>query len=152
MSWTKLLAENRVERRAATKAELDELRAKVEAKLHHVALAESAGFEADERFSLAYDAARLAAVIAVRAAGYRVKLPAAHFNTFAALRVTLGPSAEATADYLDQCRIIRNKEEYGGGSSVSDSEADELAEEARSLCGRVEAWISKHHPELGRTP
>lgn len=148
MNWTKLLADNRVERLAATKPELDDLRVKLEAKLHHVDLAEQAEFAADERFSLAYDAARIGAVLVVRAAGYRVKLPAGHFNTFVALRAALGPSAGLTADYLDQCRQTRNDDEYGRDSLVTDAEADELAREARKLWVVVEAWISKHHPEL----
>lgn len=152
MNWTTLLEQHRVEKRAATKPELDELRAKVQAKLHHVELAEKADFEAGERFSLAYDAARLGAVLAIRAAGYRVRVQGGHYNTFLALRAALGASAEKTADYLDQCRIARNKDEYGAGSAVTDTEADELAKEARELWNTVEAWITSRHPALKMTP
>ena len=114
-------------------------------------LGRQVGFDAAERFSLAYDAARMVAVLAVRAAGYRIKAQAGHYNTFQALGAALGSTESKTVDYLDQCRQKRNSGEYGPGVSVSDSEADELAREARELSGRVESWVAKHHPSLRRT-
>ncbi len=148
MDWRKLLEERRVERRKATREELDVLRAKIRAKLEHVKRAKQADFAADERFSLAYDAARLSAVLAIRAAGYRVLGTAVHYNTFRSLRAALGPAVEDTATYLDQCRNQRNLGEYTGVADVSDAEAEELAAEATELWAKVESWIGANHPSL----
>ncbi|HVS11149.1 MAG TPA: hypothetical protein VMS76_14865 [Planctomycetota bacterium] len=149
MNWERLQSERRVEARAASKAELDELRAKIERKLSNAGLAREAGLTADECFSIAYDAARLVAVLAVRAAGYRILQVGAHYSTFLALGAAMGASVKETVIYLDACRQRRNAEEYGRGrGDVTVRDASELLAEAEKLRERVEAWIAAEHNGL----
>lgn len=131
---------------AATKQELDELRALARRNLADAALP---GLSADGQFSMAYNAARTIATLAVRAAGYRIKQTGgAHYNTFLALETALGPAAATLAAYLDTCRITRNELSYDATNVVSESDAAELAVKAQELFNLVEDWIARNHPEL----
>jgi hypothetical protein len=91
---------------------------------------------------MAYSAARLHAVRAVRAAGYRVRQRGgAHYNTFVALEVALGPASADLVAYLDSCREKRNALAYDAGQAVSATEADELVREVAKLRAVVDAWL-----------
>jgi len=146
MTWNELLKQKRVAAEPATKQELDELRALAGRNLQDAALP---GLSTDGKFSMAYNAARTMATVAVRAAGYRIKQTGgAHYNTFLALETALGPSVSTMAAYLDNCRTARNELSYDAASLVSDSDADELVEKAEELRDLVEDWISRNHPNL----
>jgi hypothetical protein len=133
MDWKQLLAEQRVEAAPhATAEELAELRAKVDRNLGDAAIA---GLSDEGCFGLAYDAARTLAVIAIRASGYRVKQPAAHYNTFIALRAVGEPALAAFVSYLNICRQKRNEVNYDT-SVVTRREAQELLQKARDLRAR----------------
>jgi len=145
MTWEKLLAANRVEAHTTSKEELDALRGAVERNLRDAAIE---GLSADNKFGLAYEAALLAAKMAVSAAGYRVKGLGAHQTTFAALKLALGTEMTRTAAYLDRCRRKRNDLSYDMTGIVTANEAAELAEEASKLERTVERWIAENHPRL----
>ncbi len=96
-----------------------------------------------------YNAARLHAVRAIRAAGFRVKQQGGgHYNTFLALEVALGASSSDLVVYLDACRERRNVLTYDIGHAVSDTEADELVREVEKLRHQVDRWLRTHHPDL----
>lgn len=104
---------------------------------------------ADNKFALAYNAARALAAMAVLAAGYRIRANrGAHFNTFVALKAAMGPVVYALADYLDICRRKRNELSYEAADIVSDAEAEELVVKTRELEGLVEGWIAERFPHL----
>lgn len=134
-----------MEPHATSKAELDDLRAAIVRNLNDAAIK---GLSHDNRFAIAYQAALLAAKMAVACAGYRVKGQGAHQTTFQALKLALGASAHKTADYLDRCRRKRNDLSYELEGIVSATDANELLKEAKALCREVEAWIAKQHPTL----
>jgi hypothetical protein len=103
MSWTKLLADDRVTALPPSKAELDNLRSIVSRSLNDV---KSAGLSADARFVLAYDAARTLSLLVVRAAGYRPRTVGGHYNTFLALEVA-DPAFAMLSACFDGCRVKR---------------------------------------------
>lgn len=70
MSWKHLLAEHLVEPHTTSAEEIRDLRAAVDRNLHDARLQ---GLSNDNRFGLAYEAALVAAKMAVHAAGYRVR-------------------------------------------------------------------------------
>jgi len=139
------LHDGRVEAMPASKPEIDDMRELVERCLKDV------GFPLapDNRFGLTYNAARTLAAMAVRAGGYRVKhRGGGHYNTFVALKVAMGPSIVAMADYLNLCRDKRNELSYESAHVVTETEADELVRKTRELHALVETWIVRHHPHL----
>jgi len=124
---------------------LNALRSAVDRNLRDASLE---GLSADNKFGLAYEAALLAAKMAVSAAGYRVKGLGAHQTTFVALKLALGTEMTQTAGYLDRCRRKRNDLSYDTAGIVTANEAAELIEEARKLEKTVEHWITDNHPRL----
>ncbi|MGD9723262.1 MAG: hypothetical protein AB7O59_18485 [Pirellulales bacterium] len=145
MTWKHLQNQGRVEPHVTSKAELDDLRAAIKRNVDDAAIEV---LSADNRFSIAYQAALLAAKMAVTCAGYRVKGQGAHQTTFQALTLAMGPSFNATATYLDRCRRKRNDLVYDSQGVVSEVDAAELLKQARALHKRIEAWIAKHHSKL----
>ena len=141
MSWKSLQNQGRVEQHVTSKAELDDLRAAIRRNLDDAAIRELSN---DNRFSIAYQAALLAAKMAIACAGYRVKGQGAHQATFEALKLALGPSSDKTADYLDRCRRKRNELTYDSEGVVSAADAAKLFKSAKSLHAEIEAWIAKH--------
>ena len=124
---------------------MNALRSAVDRNLRDASLE---GLSADNKFGLAYEAALLAAKMAVSAAGYRVKGLGAHQTTFVALKLALGTEMTQTAGYLDRCRRKRNDLSYDTAGIVTANEAAELIEEARKLEKTVEHWITDNHPRL----
>lgn len=145
MSWTDLLNEKRVEALAADKSELDELRKIVERCFSDI---NAIGLSHEQRFIIAYDAARTLSVMIVRAAGYRPKKIGGHYNTFAALEAAGTAAFKAKADYFQICRMKRNDSEYGYAGGVTIANADEWVKEVKSFAAEAEAWIEAKHPTL----
>ncbi|MDC0358103.1 hypothetical protein OAO01_04745 [Oligoflexia bacterium] len=150
MNWKQLLAERRVEQREATKKEIDEIRETVLRTLEDAEIGLEAGQSSGRCFNIAYDAARMVAVQAVRCAGYRVKSShGAHFYTFQALGVALGSHVAQFIDYFDDCREKRNEVCYDWGE-VTECEATEILERTIKLRDMVESWIATERPDLGK--
>ena len=139
------MEEGRVEAVPASKPNLDDLRAVVARCLKdsHLPL------DPDNKFSLVYNAARTLALMAVAAAGYRVKhRGGGHYNTFLALKAALGPTIDTLADYLDDCRKKRNELCYEAAHVVTETETEHLITKTRELQTLVEIWIAQHRPHL----
>ena len=146
MTWSELERQRRVAKEATSKSEIDELRALAERNLKDAALPL---LSSDGRFSMAYNAARTLANVAIRAAGYRVKQTGgAHYNTLLALPLAMGSDFDDLADYLDGCRRSRNDLSYGAASVVSNTDATELLEKATEFRASVEKWLHAAHPAL----
>jgi hypothetical protein len=145
VSWRRLLADNRAERHEATKQELDDVRAAVERNLRDASIKQ---LSADNRFGLAYEAALLLAKMVVACAGYRVKGPGAHKTMFDAVEVAMGAEVSDAALYFDRCRRKRNDLSYDAAGIISETEAEELLEEAGRFRVSVESWISKYYPQF----
>jgi hypothetical protein len=131
-----------------SRAEIQDLRAVVHRNL---ADAQIRKLSDDGRFGHAYDAARILALIMVRASGYRVKSEGGgHYNTFLALKAA-DPAFSKKAVYLDACRRKPNNFLYEQANVFSNTEAEELLFHATGLSLEVDAWLKKHHPNLTAT-
>jgi hypothetical protein len=92
-----------------SKSELDKLRSIVARCLSDINVT---GLSDEQRFIIAYDAARTLSLMIVRAEGYRPKKTGGHFNVFAGLAVADAAAFKTTADYFQTCRMKRNAAEY----------------------------------------
>ena len=147
MTWTKLLGSHDVARHRTSKKELDDIRALVARDL---ADAKVAGLYADRRFATAYNAALLAAHMAIACAGYRVTAKAGHHKvSFDSIKLAVGAGADKYADYFETCRRKRNVIDYTRAQVATVAETEEIVEKARILrIGR--AWISSKFANLKR--
>ena len=145
MSWTTLLSENRVEVLPSSKSELDGLRSIVSRCLSDI---NAVGLSDEQRFIIAYDAARTLSLMIVRAAGYRPRKFGGHFTTFAGLEAADKAAFKFNADYFQICRMKRNDSEYDFAGGVSTSEADELVKAVVQFLTDTETWIKNNHPSL----
>ena len=64
-----------------------------------------------------------------------------HFRTITAIPEILGNEAKDDADYLQNCRTIRNAAEYDSANEASEGSAKELVIFAKDFDKRVRAWI-----------
>jgi hypothetical protein len=107
------------------------------------------GLSNEGRLAAAYDSLLRLATIALRAAGYRTnpEQPGHHAITLQALPITLGVSADMTAQ-IDAFRRKRNLAAYEGDDSVSDRDLAELMAIVDELKPALVARLRKQHPEL----
>lgn len=144
MTWTQLLSENRVTAEVPGKQELDNLRSIVRRCQSDL---NAQGLSHEQRFIIAYDAARTLSLMVVRAAGYRPKKLGGHYNTFRGLEAA-DPALAQVASYFNLCRMKRNDSEYDFAGSISLTEADELVRLVGQFAADAEAWIAANHPAL----
>lgn len=148
MTWTRLLASRDVQRHRTSKNELDDMRGLVARDLADASLA---GLSVDRRFATAYNAALLATSMAIARAGYRVTAKTAHHKiAFDSIKLALGPGADKYADYFETCRRKRNVIDYTRSQVATETEAQEILEEATQFYELVEAWIDSRFPSLKR--
>ena len=69
----------------------------------------TARLSSDWQFGIAYNAALKLCTILLYAEGYRPDRSLAHYRTLQALPLILGKAKKTDADYLDSCRIKRNR-------------------------------------------
>lgn len=145
MSWTKLLASRTVQPHATSKNEIDGLRDLIERDLRDADINELSD---DRRFATAYNAVLQLSKMALACSGYRVPTGAGHHQkTFEGVRVSLASSkAESFADYFETCRRKRNAIDYDGAEIVTETESNELLQQAKDFKELVENWITKTHP------
>ena len=137
-----------VQHHRTSKNELDDIRALVARDL---ADATVAGLSADRRFATAYNAALLAANMAIACAGYRVIAKTGHHKiSFDSIKLALGASADKYADYFETCRRKRNMIDYTRSHVATETEATEIVERAAELHEFVEAWIDSKFSNLKR--
>lgn len=148
MTWQDLLAQRRVALEATSRDEIADLWVLARRYLKD---AKVEGLSDDGRFDRAYGAARILATLVIRAEGYRVKARGgAHYTTFLALEAADAEEFGSRAAYFDQCRAKRNELSYDAADVVSESEVEELTEEALLFASQVSAWLDARHPELVR--
>lgn len=110
-----------------------------------------AGLSADRRFATAYNAALLAANMAIACAGYRVTAKTGHHKiSFDNIKLALGPLADKYTDYFETCRRKRNVIDYTRSRVATETEAKEIVEKAAEFYNLVEAWIDSKFPNLKR--
>src|SRR5207247_1850792 len=138
-NWKELLEQKRVERRAAKKQELEELRALAQRSLADARLE---GLSTDGKYGHAYEAARALATMVIRAAGYRVRAHGGgHYNTFLALEASDPKLFARYAAYFNACREKRNELSYMMAGVVSELEAQELLREVPDFKVAVGRWM-----------
>src|SRR5438046_3613724 len=110
-----------------------------------------AGLSADRRFATAYNAALLAANMAIACAGYRVTAKTGHHKiSFESVKLALGAGADKHSDYFETCRRKRNVIDYTRSHVATETEAEEVLEKGREFHGFVEEWIDSKLPALKR--
>src|SRR5215471_20072355 len=102
----------------------------------------------DWRFGIAYNGALKLCTILLYASGYRPEKTLQHYRTIAALPLILGEDRKDDADYLEICRIKRNKAEYDRTGVATEQDAEELIEFANGFRNDVTKWLKRHRPEL----
>ncbi|MGH9636547.1 MAG: hypothetical protein ACRD72_17075 [Candidatus Angelobacter sp.] len=106
------------------------------------------GISADLRFVAGFTAALTAAMIALRAAGYRtVTQTGHHTKVIESLEHTIG----ADPKLIQKLKVFsnkRNKSIYDVAGAVSDQELKEILKLAAELNGHVTSWLRKSHPKL----
>jgi hypothetical protein len=148
VTWTKLLASHDVQRHRTSKNELDDLRSLIARDLADAAVA---GLSADRQFATAYNAALLAANMAIACAGYRVTAKVGHHRvSFDSVPLVLGPTARKYADYFEVCRRKRNVIDYTRSQVATGTEAAEIRAMTTAFYEVVEAWIDSTSPALKR--
>ena len=146
MSWKKLLAQGKVHVHKTNKKELGDLRAVIGRDLEDAAIQELSD---DRRFATAYNAALQTAKMSILCAGYRLAGTQGHHRlTFEAARLALGPSASHTLDFFEACRRKRNFIDYDHAAVATNSEAEEIFEEATEFFDFVERWIAANCPKF----
>jgi len=110
-----------------------------------------AGLSADRRFATAYNAALLAANMAIACAGYRVTAKTGHHKiSFDSMKLALGTGADKYVDYFETCRRKRNVIDYTRSHVATETEAREITEKATEFYEFVETWIDSNFPTLKR--
>lgn len=106
------------------------------------------GLSVDARFTHAYNAALQSSLAALAAAGYRIAKGVSHHHyAFQSLAYTLNCDAVLIGN-LDKLRKKRNISDYEQAGVISEQEAAEMIQIAKSLRAGLEAWLRKQHPSL----
>jgi len=114
----------------------------------HLADSEADVISCDARHNLAYAAARVAAEVVMFTEGFRPDRGAgSHAVVFAFLREVEGGRWRTEAVYFDRARKKRNLSEYEKTGLVTELEADELREQARTFSDQVREWVRQRHPD-----
>jgi len=145
MRLKELLAEGKLRRHQTSAKEIADMIELVDRDLADAAISQ---ISTDRRFATAYNAALALATIALHAAGYRTTGSGAHWATFQVMPEIMHPSAQARADYLDNCRSKRNVTDYDRVGEVSETEVREIIEEVSAFRNDVLQWLTANHPEL----
>lgn len=107
-----------------------------------------AAISEDRRFEAAFNAARTAANIALRASGYRTVTQGRHHaKTIESLELTI----KADFKMIQKMRTFsrkRNVTTYDSAGNVSKQELELAIKTAGELQGQVVAWLEKNYPKL----
>jgi hypothetical protein len=105
----------------------------------------------DRRFEAAFNAARTAANVALRACGYRTATQLGHhLKTIESLELTI----QADLRLIQKLRVFskkRNATSYDSAGNVSDQELVEAIRVADELQHRVSAWLRENHSDLTKS-
>ena len=111
--------------------------------------AQSSGLSDDWKFGIAYNAALKLCTMMLYDAGYRPVHNLAHYQTVRSIGFTMGSAFLPAAEYLNDCRKMRNTAEYEMAGCVSAAEAAELLAFTKTLRAEVLARLRPKYPELG---
>lgn len=126
-------------------AELTALRAVVARDLADAAIVD---LSADRRFATAYNAVLQIAKMVLACKGYRVTGLGHHQTTFGAVELAMGQNVVALMAYFDACRRKRNRVDYDMANVATETEAEELIQEAVNFKQLAESWIASNYPHL----
>lgn len=125
-----LLNAGKLEEHKTTREEMQELFSIIERDIKDASIKE---LSPDRRFATAYNAVLQAAKAILYSKGYRPTGANQHATTFTALRQTLGKEHHQLISYFDSCRVKRNITDYDHAGRISETEAEELLEEAKKF-------------------
>lgn len=136
-----------LEKRDSDRDEISRLLALADGRLEDYQRAVAGKLSADVQLGLAYDAIRISATAALRAAGYRVvRGGSEHFRTIEALEFSIDPE-KRLIPALDKLRKKRNIGSYDDFGLISQGEADSCGKMAVRVRKEVEGWIRKTYAE-----
>ena len=140
MTWTDLLRQGSVERRAPDALDLRDLLNAGKRQMDDAAVK---GLSPEAVFQLAYTGVLTLATAAIRAAGYRLRSGEGHHRrAFEAATIALGADAQRHIDFFELCRRKRNVISYEG-SEASASEAADLLSMGREFEAIVRRSLEK---------
>ena len=102
----------------------------------------------DRRFACAYNAVLQLATIILYCSGYKPEGTGQHFTVFQTMKIIMGNNYYKLADYFDSCRSKRNITDYDYVGTISDSEVEELIEEAEIFLELTQDWLNKNYKVL----
>ena len=102
----------------------------------------------DRKFACAYNAVLQLATILLYCNGYKPEGPGHHFTVFQTMKIIMGNQYYTLADYFDSCRSKRNITDYDYVGTISDSEVEELIEEAEIFLELTQNWLNKNYKVL----
>jgi hypothetical protein len=141
-----LLADRYLRREKTSPEEISDLLQLVRRDLE---LGERVDLQPDWRFNILYNAALQLCKIALRASGLRSSSRGSqHKTTIQCLPLIMGDSQSERAEYLDSCRLKRNKAEYDMVGVVTASDIASLLAEVRDFQGDIIAWLEREYPQL----
>jgi hypothetical protein len=147
MSLQNWVKNNWLEQRDSDAAEIARLLALADGRLKDYRRAVAGKLSADVQLFLAYDAIRISATAALRAAGYRVvRGGGEHYRTIEALEFSIDPQKRLIPQ-LDTLRRKRNLGSYDDYGLVSQGEADHCGKMAVRVRKEVEDWIRTEHSD-----
>lgn len=147
MSLEDWVQNNWLEQRGSDAVEIVRLLAFADGRLEDYRRAVAGKLSADVQLSLAYDAIRISATAALRAAGYRVVRGANEpYRTIEALAFSIDPQKKLIP-VLDKLRRKRNLGSYDDYGLISQGEADHCGKMAVRVRKEIEDWIRKNHAE-----
>jgi len=136
-----------LEKRDSDREEIGRLLTLADGRLDDYQRAVAGKLSADVQLGLAYDAIRICATAALRAAGYRVVRGGnEHYRTIEALEFSVDPEKRLIPT-LDKLRKKRNIGWYDDFGLISQGEADHCGKMAVRVRKEVEEWIRKNHAE-----
>ena len=125
----------------------EEIRHLLEVTDRDLADCKTPGLSTDWRFGIAYNAALQVATAALAASGYRAAREAHHYRVIQSLAYTIKVDQNLVHKF-DRFRKKRNIGGYERVGVVSDAEAGEMFDLAKSLREDVEQWLRENHPGL----
>jgi hypothetical protein len=136
-----------LEKRGSDRDEIRRLLALADGRLEDYQRAVAGKLSADVQLGLAYDAIRISATAALRAAGYRVVRGGnEHYRTIEALEFSIDPEKKLIPA-LDKLRKKRNIGWYDDFGLISQGEADSCGKMAVRVRKEVEEWIRKTYAD-----
>jgi hypothetical protein len=110
--------------------------------------AATASLSADWRLAIAYSAVLQCAKIGLAASGYRIARGSSqHYYSIESMLFTFGISSD-DVHLIDSFRKKRNMSDYERAGAVSDTEALEILDLARTIRSQTLAWLQREHPRL----